>query len=155
MRNKKYRPYKLWLILIGVLLIAFPVAIFMDEGRLRITMILCLAILVVFTPLCFTYKFEIKNDRVLIRHALSSFNKQYRSSFKTRTIFINEMRTIYIDDISINKFKVNDIRVRIVLTNGTEISFPISGYFNHREIRALIADVQKQINECSEENSLH
>ncbi len=87
--------------------------------------------------MCLSYFFEVKEDRILIRHGLSSFNRQYRSNFKTRTIMIKEINSIDIRD----KGKT----IIFGLKGEIEIYFQIGGYFNKNEIINLFYDVKKQI----------
>ncbi|MCH5172522.1 MAG: hypothetical protein J1F31_06825 [Erysipelotrichales bacterium] len=98
MRNKKYRPVKLWLILISFVILFAFFGIFLLNGWRQIVMLISVGLIAISMALTFTYYFEIKDDRVIIRHGLSSFNKKYRSSFKTRIILINEINSLDLSD---------------------------------------------------------
>lgn len=136
MRNKIYRPIKLWLTLLVAIIFSI-VLILILSGWKQIVSIIILSGLLIFMPVLLTYYFKITNDSIIIRHGLSSYSKKYRSSFKTRIILIDE----------INGLDVRDSGRAIVinLKNGNEIYFPIGGYFNRNEIVRLVYDVKKQI----------
>lgn len=141
MRNKKYRPVKLWIFII-LFIIAFTLLnIFLLDGWRKVVMSIALGTLTIIMPFLFTYYFEIKDDRIIIKHGLSSFNKKYRSSFKTRIILIDEIKCLKLVD----KRKV----IVIILKNDISIYFPIGGYFHSSEIANLIYDVNKQIHKQS------
>ena len=136
MRNKKYRPVKLWLIL-GLVLLITPLSWSSDYALRKYLSFFCFVGLLLVLILCFTYWFEVKEDRIIIRHGLSSFDKQYSSNFKTRTIMICDINSIDIRDSG----KV----IIISLKNGSSVCFPIGGYFHHSEIIRLFYEVKKQI----------
>ena len=139
MRNKKYRPIKLWIILIVFIAVFWIFGIFVLDGWKRIVMLIGVGLITISITLLFTYYFEVKDDMILIRHGLSSFNRKYRSSFKTRTILINEINNLDLSD--------SGKAIIINLKNGDSIQFMITGYFNHTEIVKLVYDIKKQIND--------
>ena len=94
MRNKRYRPIKLWIILILFIVVFCLFGIFILDGWKKTVMLICAGLIAIGMILLFTYYFEVKDDMILIRQGISSFNKKYRSSFKTRTILINEINTL-------------------------------------------------------------
>jgi len=135
MKNKKYVPLKLWIILILIILGSILAGIFLFDGLKKIVMFVGAGSLSFIMPLLFTYYFEVKEDRVIIRHGLSSFNKQYHSSFKTITILFED-----INDIDIRN---NGDAIIIILKDGSSIYFPIGGYFNRSEIINLFYQIKK------------
>ena len=137
MRNKKYRPVKLWLLLGGLLLIGVPSFCFFEPGWEKWLGLFSCAGLFFGLIICFTYWFEVKEDRIIIRHGLSSFNKKYISSFKTRTIMICDIQSMDLWDFG--------KAIVICLKDGNDIYFPIGGYFHHAEIVRLVYEVKKQI----------
>lgn len=128
---------KIWLILGLVLLIAVPPSLFSSSELRKYISLFCFVVLFLGLILCFTYWFEVKEDRIIIRHGLSSFDKQYCSSFKTRTIMICDINSIDIRDSG----KV----IIISLKSDNSVCFPIGGYFHHSEIIRLFYEVKKQI----------
>ena len=137
MRNKRYRPVKLWIILISVIIIFAFFGIFLLDSWRQIVMLIGVGLITICMALTLTYYFEIKDDRIIIRHGLSSFNKKYRSSFKTRIILINEINSIDLSDW--------EKAIVINLKDANSICFPISGYFHHSEIVKLVYDIKKQL----------
>lgn len=137
MRNKKYRPVKLWIILISCIILFAFLGIFLLDGWEQIIMLIGVGLITIGMALTFTYYFEVKADRIIIRHGLSSFNKKYRSSFKTRIILINEINSIDLSDW--------EKAIVINLKDANSIYFPISGYFHHSEIVKLVYDIKKQL----------
>ena len=130
----------------------------MDKRPEKIKLIILLAILTICLPICFSMSFEVKEDRLIIRGPFESVeNKKYKARFKKRNILIKNIQSIYVSDMvrHIPYSKVPPLEVVIILKNGDKTTFSIAGYSKKDQIKVLIADVQKQINECSEENSLH
>ena len=68
---KKYRPIKLWIILI--ILIAFGVlfGVFLMDGWKQVLMLICTGIMFIVFILCTTYYIQFQTDRIIIRHGLS------------------------------------------------------------------------------------
>lgn len=136
MRNKKYRPIKLWIILLLITLIV-PLSLIFVEGWKKYVILMCGIVSILGLFMCLSYFFEVKEDRILIRHGLSSFNRQYRLNFKTRIIMIKDINSIDIRD--------NGKTIIFGLKGEIEIYFQIGGYFNKNEIINLFCDVKKQI----------
>ncbi len=108
------------------------------DGWKKYLFFCCSVITLIGLIICLTYWFEVKEDKILIKHCLSSYNKQYRSSFKTRIIMINDINSIDVRDF--------DKTIIINLNNNNSICFQIGGYFNRSEIIQLFYEVKKQIN---------
>ena len=137
MRNKKYRPIKLWVILILVILILVPASIFLMDGWKRHVVLSCGISVFVGLIVCLTYWFEVKEDCILIRHGLSSFNKQYRLSFKTRVIMIDDIKSIEVGKAGKS--------IIFYLKDTSAICFQIGGYYNRTEVIGLFNKVKDQI----------
>ncbi|MBQ8164363.1 MAG: hypothetical protein IJZ94_00915 [Clostridia bacterium] len=137
MKNKKYRPVKIWIVLSAVILIGLPFGLFLLDGWKKIVMLLCVLFSFFYLIICLTYWFEVKEDRILIRQGLSSFDEQYRSDFKTRTIMIENIKDI--------DFRNSGNDIIFTLNDGNAIYFTIGGYCNRTEIVTLISEIKKQI----------
>ena len=139
--------------IIGILCV-----LLMDKRPEKTILIILLTLLTICLLICLSMSFEIKEDRLIIRGSTESVeNKKYKARLKKRNILIKNMRSIYVSDMvrHWSYSKVPPLEVVIVLKNGDKTTFSIAGYSKKDQIKALITDVQKQINECSEENSLH
>lgn len=136
MKNKKYRPFKLWIILIAAVLLGI-IATVAFNGWLKILVLVCTSALFLVLILCLTYWFEVKEDRIIIRHGISSYDKQYRSNFKTRTILFENIACI--------DLRNSGRDVVIGLKDGKAILFTISGYSHRNEIVKLVYEIKKQI----------
>lgn len=134
---KKYRPIKLLLILIILITIGAVLGIFLLGGWKKIVMLVCTVIMLFAFALCATYYIQFQNDRILIMHGLSSFNKLYRSNFKTRCFLICD-----IADISIN---YSSSYVIIRLKDGNNILLSLGGYFNASEIIDQFKVIKNQL----------
>ena len=139
MRNKKYRPIKAWIFLSTFFGIIFLSSLVIMDGWKKYAVLFCSFILLGALIISFTYWFEVKENQIVIRHALSSFNKQYRSSFKTRTIMINDISSIEIRD--------SGKTVIINLKNTNSLALNIGGHFNRSEIIQLMNEVNQQVKE--------
>lgn len=123
---KKYHPNKLLLILFILITIGALFGVLLVDGWKRIVILICTFVMIFAFVLCTTYFIQFQNDKVIIRHGLSSFNKSYRSNFKTRCFLICD-----IADISIN---YSSSYVIIELKDGNNILLSLGGYFNASEI---------------------
>lgn len=123
---KKYRPTKLLLILLAVITLGILFGVLLVDDWKRIVIHICTFVMIFAFILCTTYFIQFQNDKVIIRHGLSSFNKSYRSNFKTRCFLICD-----IADISIN---YSSSYVIIRLKDGNNILLSLGGYFNASEI---------------------
>lgn len=136
MRNKKYRPVKLWLILGGIILLIFPCVPFFP-GWKKVVSIIGLIIIFFALVFAFTYCFEVTDRSIIIKHRVSSSNKKYRSPFiKAKVIEIK------IEDIS-NIGICND-HIVITLKDYDEIFLSIGGYFHRSELVQLVQEIKKQ-----------
>ena len=137
MRYKKYRPFKAWLILVLSVSMFVFLALFLLDGWQKILILTVSGVLIAVMFFLFSYYFQVTEDRILLRHGVSSSNKQLQSYFQTKTILITEINTIDLID--------SGQSIAISLKNGNSICFSIGGYFNRTEIIKLIYDIKKQI----------
>lgn len=134
---KKYHPNKLLLILFILITIGALFGVLLVDGWKRIVILICTFVMIFAFVLCTTYFIQFQNDKVIIRHGLSSFNKSYRSNFKTRCFLICD-----IADISIN---YSSSYVIIELKDGNNILLSLGGYFNASEIIDEFKTVQNKL----------
>ena len=139
---KRYRPIKLWIILL--ILIAFGVLIggFLMDGWKRILMLVCTSIIFIVFILCTTYYIQFQTDRLVIRHGLSSSNKSYRSNMKTRYILFNDIKNLSINHSS--KYVI------INLKDGNNIMFSFNGYFNADQIVSEFRKIDYELNRSTD-----
>ena len=134
---KKYRPIKLLLILLALIAFGVLFGAFLMDGWKKVVMLICTLVILFAFVLCATYFIQFQDDKIIIRHGLSSFNKSYSSNFKTRRILICD-----IDDLLINS-STQSIIIR--LKNGANILLNVNGYFNASEIINEFARIKKQL----------
>ena len=134
---KKYRPIKLLLILLAIIVVGALFGVLWIDGWKRIVILICTFIITLTFLLCTTYFIQFQNDKVIIRHGLSSFNKSYRSNFKTRCFLICD-----IADISIN---YSNSYVIISLKDGNNILLSLGGYFNASKIIDEFKTIQNKL----------
>ncbi len=108
------------------------------DGWKRVLMLICAGIIFAAFVLSTTYYVQFQNDRIVIRHGLSSFNKSYRSNFKTRHILFSD-----IIDLSIN---YSGKYVIISLKDGNDILFSFSGYSESNQIIDELKNVKNELN---------
>ena len=135
---KKYRPIKLWFILLMLISGGISFGIFLMDGWKQILMLICTSTMFITFLLTTTYYIEFQNDKIVIKHGLSSFNRTYRSNLKTRYILFSD-----INDLSIN---YSNKHVIISLKNGNNILFSLNGYFKPFEIADKFKDIKNKLN---------
>ena len=132
---KKYRPIKLWVILLMLIIFGFLLGVFLMEGWKKILMLVCTSIIFLMFVLSITYYIQFQNDKIVIRHGLSSFNKSYRSNFKTRYILLRDINSISVNYP--NKYVI------INLKDGNNIMLSVNGYVK----TSIIIDEFKKIDD--------
>lgn len=135
---KKYRPIKLWIILLVLIIVGIVLGAFLMDGWKQVLMLICTSVMIVVFVLSTTYYIQFQNDRIVIRHGLSSFGKSYRSNFKTRYILFND-----IDNLSINHSSKYAI---INLKDGNNIMLSFNGYLKTYQIVDEFKIVNKKLN---------
>ena len=136
---KKYRPIKLWIILLILIAVGVLLGGFLMEGWKRVLMLVCTGVILIVFLLCTTYYIQFQTDRLVIRHGLSSFNKAYRSNMKTRHILYSNIK-----NLSINHSKKYVI---INLKDSNNIMFSFNGYFKVEQIVSEFKKINNEINE--------
>lgn len=139
---KKYRPIKLWIILLFLISFGVLFGVFLMDGWKRVLMLIYTGIMFIVFILCTTYYVQFQADRIIIRHGLSSFNKSYRSSMKTRHILFNNIKSILINHS--NKYVI------ISLKDGNNILFSFTGYF---KIEQIVSEFRKIDYELKKNNT--
>ena len=134
---KKYRPIKLWLILLLVTVFGGILGGFLMDGWKQVLMLICTGVIFAAFILSTTYYVQFQKDRIVIRHGLSSFNKSYRSNFKTRHILFSD-----IIDLSIN---YSSKYVIISLKDGNNIMFNFNGYSGANQIIDELKNVKNEL----------
>ncbi len=135
---KKYRPIKLWIILLVLIIVGIVLGAFLMDGWKQVLMLICTSVMIVVFVLTTTYYIQFQNDRIVIRHGLSSFGKSYRSNLKTRYILFND-----IDNLSINHSSKYAI---INLKDGNNIMFSFKGYLKTYQIVDEFKIVNNKLN---------
>ena len=123
--------------LIGIILLSGVSGILLFYGLKQILVICSSILIILFMPLLFSYYFMVTDDSIIIRHGLSSFQKKYRSSFKTRVIMIKDINGLDVEN--------GGKAIMFNMKDGGSIYFSIGGYFNRGEIIRLVYDVKKQV----------
>ena len=137
MRNKKYRPWKLTVILCAIVIgFALEVLLLPLETWERILLIACLTITVIISIPCSLLYIEVQSDRIVTRLGVGSLNKAYQSSFKKRVFMFDDMIDICVEGRKI---------LRICLKDGSNVGISIDGFFKKNEIIGLIYEVRAQI----------
>ena len=123
---KKYRPTKLYMILLALIAVGILSSAFLLEGWSRVAVLVCTGIMVISFILVMTYYVQFQADRIVIRHGLSSSNKTYSSNFKT----------VYILHSDINSLSINHLNTYVIigLKNGNSIMFSFGGYLKKNQI---------------------
>ena len=97
MRNKKYRPIKLQIMLSTILIVCFPF-LFLFDGWEKIAAPFVYVLILVGTIVTFFYGFEVKDDRIIIRHGTTSSYKGFSTNFKRQIILIQDITNIEMED---------------------------------------------------------
>ena len=134
---KKYRPIKLLIILLAVILLGILLGGFLLNGWKRIVVIAGTSVIVGAFILGLTYFIQFRDDKVVIKHGLSSFNKSYHSNLKTRHILHADIYNISINYS--NKYVI------ISLKNGANIMLTLNGYFSSYEIMKEFEKINNKI----------
>ena len=136
MRNKKYRLWKLLLLLAGITLVCLLSGLLLFDGFEKIFALsgsgICFLVLILYT----TLYFEVQADRIIVRQGVFSRNKAYESSFRKRVFMFED-----INDITVEGKKI----VWVKLKDGNSVSFDINGCFCKNKIIGLIYEVRAQI----------
>ena len=144
MINKKYRPVKIWGLLLLLWLLSLGI-LCLPLGMPRSIIVgLCSAVLLLGLMLTLTYYIEVKEDRLIVRYSTSSdYNRKYTSSFKTHTFLLNDIRNL--DVFEDGKYK----HIRIVLKTGDSVSVSAQGFMgrDYEEIKRLMFDIKKKLYE--------
>ena len=135
---KKYRPIKLWIILLILITVGILFGGFLMDGWKRVLMLVCTVIMFIVFILCTTYYVQFQTDRLVIRHGLSSFNRSYRSNIKTRYILFSDIKNLSINQAS--KYVV------INLKDGNNIMFSFNGYFKVNQIVSEFRKIDYELN---------
>ena len=135
---KKYRPIKLWIILLILITVGILFGGFLMDGWKRVLMLICTVIMFIVFLLCTTYYIQFQTDRLVIRHGLSSFNRSYRSSIKTRYILFSNIKNLLINHSS--KYVV------INLKDGNNIMVSFNGYFKVNQIVSEFRKIDYELN---------
>jgi len=135
---KKYRPIKLWIILLVLIIVGIVLGAFLMDGWKQVLMLICTSVMIIVFVLSTTYYIQFQNDRIVIWHGLSSFGKSYRSNLKTRYILFDD-----IDNLSINHSNKYAI---INLKDGNNIMFSFKGYLKTYQIVDEFKIVNNKLN---------
>ena len=134
---KKYRPVKLCIILLILIIVGILFGGFLMEGWKQVLMLICTSIMFLVFILSTTYYIQFQKDRIVIRHGLSSFNKSYRSSLKTRHILFSD-----ISNLSIN---YSNKYVIINLKDGNNIMLSFNGYLKTDQLIDEFNVIKKEL----------
>lgn len=135
---KKYRPFKLWIILLSIIVVGALLGGFLMDGWKRVLILVCTSIMFIVFILCATYYIQFQTDRLVIRHGLSSFNKSYRSNIKTRYILFSDIKNILINESS--KYVI------INLKDENNIMLSLKGYFKIDQIVSEFRKIDFELN---------
>lgn len=135
---KKYRPIKLWIVLLILIFIGILLGGFLMDGWKRILMLVATSVMVAVFVLTTTYYIQFQHDKIVIKHGLSSFKKSYRSNLKTRYILFNDINSISINPS--NKYVV------ISLKDGNNIMFSFNGYLKTSQLIDEFKNVNNELN---------
>ncbi len=135
---KKYRPIKLWIILLVLIVFGVLFGGFLMDGWKRVLMLVCTGIMFIVFVLCTTYYIQFQSDRIVIRHGLSSFNKSYRSNMKTRYILFSHINNLTINHSS--KYVI------INLKDGNNIMLSFKGYLKVDQIVNEFSKINNELN---------
>ena len=135
---KKFRPIKLWIMLLGVSIVGITFGVFFMDGWKRFIVLICSGIIFLFFIFTLSCFIQVKDDQIIIRHGLSSFNNSYQFNFKTRHI-------LYIDihNISIN---YTNKYVIITLNDGNNIMLSLRGYYSAYKILSQFENTYNNLN---------
>ena len=139
MRNKKYRPVKLWIIMFFFVVLFALIGFLLLKGWKKIAMLSVAGLLLVSTIVTLTFYIEAKKESLIIGHGLWSKDKRHRSSFTIKTIPIKDIAGLEL----IRKGRA----IVINLKDGNHVIIPIGGYLNRLEIIRLVYDIKKQLEE--------
>ena len=65
---KKYRPIKLWIILLILIAVGVLLGGFLMEGWKRVLMLVCTGVILIVFLLCTTYYIQFQTERLVISH---------------------------------------------------------------------------------------
>lgn len=134
---KTYRPIKLWLILLTVVTIGILFGLLLLKEWKQVLVLVCTAFAFLAFILCTTYYIQFQDDKIVIKHGVSSFKKSNRSNFKARVILISD-----INDLLIN---YSNKYVTIGLKGGNNIMVAFGGYFNASDILDEFRNVKDKL----------
>ncbi len=138
MRNKKYRSWKIIMVLWVIAMACVVFLILFPTSSLERTIILVGSGLIVLVAIfLFPMYFEVQMDRIIVRQGVWSSNKSYESSgYKKRVFMFDDIK-----DIEVEGKKV----LRIYLKDGNNVGISIMGCIRKNEIIGLIYEVRAQI----------
>ena len=128
---KKYKPTKAYVIfLIAIIFSTLECIVFPEvEEVIRIILIICTIALVLVLIVSTANFVQFNDDEAIIRHAINSDNKAYRSSIKTRHILYSDIENI------ITNYRGQYVIIR--LKNGVNLSISLVGFFRSRSDEML------------------
>ena len=136
MRNKKYRCWKLILILTVVAISGFIAIPFLKERIEKILLLVCDLVLIVVAIILFPLYLEVQSDRIITTLGVFSTVKKLESSFKKRVFMFDD-----ISDICVEGRKI----LRIYFKDGNQVGISIDGSFRKREIISLVYEARAKI----------
>jgi len=136
LRNKKYRQWKLIIMMGAFALLASVSIIFASEKWEHVFLISCTSVFILVDILLFPLYFTVQSDSIIVMQGVFSRNRAYESSFKKRVFIFEE-----IEDITVE----GKMLVWIKLKDGNSITFSIQGCFRKNEIIGLIYEARAQI----------
>lgn len=107
----------------------------------KIVIIALGAILIMLIPTILPQFLEIQTDRIIAR-GTNSLNKAYNRSFKKCVFIFEDINDVYVE--------ANKI-FWICLKNGDNVSIPLNGHINKKEIIGLIYEVRAQLKDYEQQ----
>ena len=128
---KKYKPTKAYIIfIIAIVFSILDCIVFPDvEGVIRILLIICTITVVLVLIIAIGNFVQFNDDEAIIRYAIKSDNKAYRSIIKTRHILYSD-----VENITTN-YRGQYVIIR--LKNGVNLSISLLGFFRSRSDEML------------------
>ncbi|MBR2302187.1 MAG: hypothetical protein IKA42_00110 [Clostridia bacterium] len=143
MKNKKYRPLGLFLLMFivyGSVCALYPLASKNHSESFMLYIWIPISIIgIIFTIICALYHIEVKDKEIIIFYYTFSFNKAGRTTLKKHIIKIEDIWCIEI---------LKD-KIAITLKVGYFIEFNLHPFFKKEEIKNLFSQVRQQVIEQS------
>lgn len=139
---KKYRPVKLWIVLLTIILAGGACMIFLGERGHNLTFgIICVILLSLFLIHSTTFFIQFQKDRVIIKYTHDSNIKLgITFAFKPRVILYKNITQLYIN--------IDKKEIYILQNDGENVKYSLAYFFPNKKIieRFMsIEGVEKQI----------